>query len=134
MQLDLAAAQGGGKGETAKQPCKDKLVIARVPYSPDRAQSGVEVKVKLPDGRELADDVVVEDVFVVAIGDSFASGESNPDRPVSVQRRARDGLRPEAHCATRSRADRQRRRRRLGPAASALPRPTTVDRRSCRAG
>ena len=39
--------------------------------------------VKLPDGRELADpEVVVEDVFVVALGDSFASGESNPDRPV----------------------------------------------------
>ena len=39
--------------------------------------------VKLPDGRELADsDVVVEDLFVVALGDSFASGESNPDKPV----------------------------------------------------
>jgi len=39
--------------------------------------------VKLPDGRELVDrDVVVEDLFIVALGDSFASGESNPDRPV----------------------------------------------------
>ena len=39
--------------------------------------------VKLPDGRELAEpEVVVEDLFIVALGDSFASGESNPDRPV----------------------------------------------------
>src|SRR5439155_78226 len=63
--------------------CKDKLTIARVPYSLDPAHSGVSVTVKLPDGRDLADrNVVVEDLFVVALGDSFASGESNPDRPV----------------------------------------------------
>jgi hypothetical protein len=54
-----------------------------VPYALDRAQSGVAVTVKLPDGRELAEpDVVVEDLFIAALGDSFASGESNPDRPV----------------------------------------------------
>jgi hypothetical protein len=73
----------GGKVETKKLACKDKLTIARVPYSLDRANSGVSVTVKLPDGRELAErDVVVEDLFIVAFGDSFASGESNPDRPV----------------------------------------------------
>ena len=59
------------------------MTIARVPYASDRARSGVSVRVKLPDGRELAEqDVVVEDLFIVALGDSFASGESNPDRPV----------------------------------------------------
>jgi len=73
----------GGKPETKKLACKDKLTIARVPYALDRASSGVSVAVKLPDGRELVDrDVVVEDLFIVALGDSFASGESNPDRPV----------------------------------------------------
>lgn len=73
----------GGKAETKKLACKDKLTIARVPYALDRAQSGVSVTVKLPDGRELVDrEVVVEDLFIVALGDSFASGESNPDRPV----------------------------------------------------
>ena len=72
-----------GKIETRKQPCKDTLTIARVPYSLDTAKSGVSVAVKLPDGREFSErDVVVEDVFIVALGDSFASGESNPDRPV----------------------------------------------------
>jgi hypothetical protein len=75
---------GVGKGESRKQACKDKFVIKRVPYANERKLSGVSVKVQLPDGRELSDpEVVVEDVFVVALGDSFASGESNPDRPVT---------------------------------------------------
>src|SRR5262245_44760330 len=72
-----------GRVETRKQACKDRLTIARVPYSIDQRNSGVSVAVTLPDGRQFAErDVVVEDVFIVALGDSFASGESNPDRPV----------------------------------------------------
>ena len=78
------ARRPGSPAETHSQPCKDKLVIKRVPYSLDRNLSGVFVKVRLPNGTELADpDVVVQDLFVVALGDSFASGESNPDRPVT---------------------------------------------------
>ncbi|HVY57671.1 MAG TPA: hypothetical protein VHA77_07460, partial [Xanthobacteraceae bacterium] len=74
----------GGKAETQRQACKTKLVIKRVPFSLDRKVSGVSVKVQLPDGRVLSDpNVVVEDLFLVALGDSFASGESNPDRPVT---------------------------------------------------
>jgi hypothetical protein len=74
----------GGKTETKRLPCKDKLTIARVPHSLEPANSGVSVTVKLPDGSTLADpDVVVKDLFIVAFGDSFASGESNPDRPVT---------------------------------------------------
>src|SRR5215471_13288791 len=77
------ARKAGGKTESKRIACTDKLTIARVPYAPDRSQSGVSVTVKLPDGRELAEpNVVVEDLFIVALGDSFASGESNPDRPV----------------------------------------------------
>ena len=74
--------RAGGKAESRRIPCRDKLTIARVPFALDRAHSGVAVAVKLPDGRELAEQVVVEDLFIVALGDSFASGESNPDRPV----------------------------------------------------
>ena len=74
---------GAGKGEALKQPCKKQFVIKRVPFSPDTKVSGATVKVTLPDGRELSENVVVEDVLVVAIGDSFMSGESNPDKPVS---------------------------------------------------
>ncbi|BBF94253.1 hypothetical protein [Blastochloris tepida] len=73
----------GGRVETRRQACKVPLVIARVPYSPDAAESGVSVSVTLPTGQVLADpDVVVEDLLIVALGDSFASGDSNPDRPV----------------------------------------------------
>ena len=74
----------GAPVETRTQPCNAKLVIKRVPFSLDRALSGVSVKVRLPNGTQLDDaDVAVEDLFVVAFGDSFASGESNPDRPVT---------------------------------------------------
>ena len=72
-----------GKSESAKLPCKSAFVIKRVPYSPDARVSGGEVKVKLPDGREFAEAIAVQDMLVVAMGDSFMSGESNPDRPVS---------------------------------------------------
>jgi lysophospholipase L1-like esterase len=74
---------GAGKGETIKQACKKPFVIKRVPYSHDTKVSGATVKVTMPDGRELTETVIVEDVLVVAMGDSFMSGESNPDRPVS---------------------------------------------------
>jgi hypothetical protein len=76
--------KAGMQAETKKQACNAKLVIKRVPFSFDRAVSGVSVKVQLPNGIALADpNVTVDDVFVVAMGDSFASGESNPDRPVT---------------------------------------------------
>ncbi len=78
------ARRPGSPVETRSQPCNAKLVIKRVPYSLDRNASGVSVKVQLPNGSVLADpDVIVEDLLVVALGDSFASGESNPDRPVT---------------------------------------------------
>jgi hypothetical protein len=78
------APRRGGAAETHTQPCNAKLVIKRVPFSLDRNASGVSVAVRLPNGTELTDpNVVVEDLLVVALGDSFASGESNPDRPVT---------------------------------------------------
>ena len=91
----------GGKPETKKLACKQKLTITRVPYSLDRKVSGVAVSVKLPDGRELTDpEVVVDDVLVVALGDSFASGESNPDRPVTFS-----GIRQMVYDPTMNRDD-----------------------------
>ena len=115
---------GAGKGESVKQPCKNKFVIKRVPFSPDAKVSGVNVKVTLPDGRELTEAVVVEDVLVVAIGNSFMSGESNPDRPVSFsasremvydpsmsndrEQLASRGVRQGARRTLRPRLDRQR--------------------------
>ncbi|RAI46098.1 hypothetical protein CH341_00600 [Rhodoplanes roseus] len=75
--------RAGPPGETVRQSCKSPFVIKRLPFSTNRSVSGASVSVRLPDGREFADpNVIVEDVLVVAMGDSFASGESNPDRPV----------------------------------------------------
>ena len=73
----------GGKSETRKDVCVTPLKIPRVPFSLDPAVSGVAVQVVLPDGRTLSEQIVVEDRLIVALGDSFASGESNPDRPVT---------------------------------------------------
>ena len=75
----------GPNGKSGKRtlPCADKFVIDRVPYTHDAAASGAVVKVTLPDGRELSETVIVEDLLVVGIGDSFSSGDSNPDKPVS---------------------------------------------------
>lgn len=76
--------KAGGRAESRKLACAAALVIPRVPFALDRAVSGVRVEVTLPDGRTLTDgNVSVDDVLVVAMGDSFASGESNPDRPVT---------------------------------------------------
>jgi hypothetical protein len=78
------ARSGAGKVETRKLACNDKLTIARVPYSQNRTASGVAVSVRAPDGREFSDrEVIVDDLLIVAVGDSFASGESNPDKPVT---------------------------------------------------
>ncbi|MGM4988670.1 hypothetical protein [Tardiphaga sp. 841_E9_N1_2] len=74
----------GSRTETTTQSCATPLKITRLPYAVDRSLSGASVQVKLPDGRTLNDpQVVVEDLFIVALGDSFASGESNPDVPVT---------------------------------------------------
>lgn len=70
--------------ETKSQPCKDELLIESVPYSQNRARSGVTVAVTLAGGETFRDEnVIVEDILVVSLGDSFASGESNPDRPIT---------------------------------------------------
>ena len=81
--------KAGGKAESKTLACKDKLTIARVPYSHSTAASSGVARHGEAAGRPRAGraEVVVEDLFIVALGDSFASGESNPDRPVHVQRR-----------------------------------------------
>jgi hypothetical protein len=80
--------RSGAPSASKSQPCSQKLIIDRVPFSNDRAASGVAVEVELPGGAKFADpDVVVDDVLVVSLGDSFASGESNPDRPVTFGNR-----------------------------------------------
>jgi hypothetical protein len=122
---------GNGQGGRKPQPCAAKFVIERVPFSLDPAASGVSVTVQLPDGRELTEpNVTVEDLFVVAIGDSFASGESNPDRPVTfsaVREMFYDPLNAQ-EVATRNFRGSQEPKR--APAEMIAPLPQVVDWRS----
>ena len=68
------------RGSSLTVPC-DVVVKLEIPY-PGGAQVGVEVG-----GRRIADtDVRIDDVLIVGIGDSFGSGEGNPDVPVRLSR------------------------------------------------
>lgn len=57
----------------------DAPMELKIPYP-----SGADVAVRLPNGETLRQRVVVKDAFVVGIGDSFGSGEGNPDVPVTL--------------------------------------------------
>lgn len=66
-------------------------ITARIPFEPTRpdAEQGVSVSVTLPDGTELpAQRIAVKDRLIVGIGDSFSSGEGNPDSPVEIDRQS----------------------------------------------
>jgi lysophospholipase L1-like esterase len=64
------------RGQSLRQKCSDEATLA-IPY-PTGARVTVEIG-----GQEVArTDVVVRDLLVAAMGDSFGSGEGNPDLPV----------------------------------------------------
>ena len=73
----LTAPQGkGGRGKAVTLPC-DMPVQLELPYP-----GGAWVQVEIG-GRKVAEvSAKVTDLFVVGMGDSFASGEGNPDVPV----------------------------------------------------
>jgi lysophospholipase L1-like esterase len=60
----------------------NETINLRVPYG--RA-TPVSVEVSSAEGTQtLTDDIRVRDIFVAGLGDSIASGEGNPDRPVAL--------------------------------------------------
>jgi hypothetical protein len=77
----LTAPRGGAvRGDAVVQACSE-AVHFDVPY-PGGATVTVEIG-----GREVAStDVNVRDLLIVGLGDSFASGEGNPDVPVLFSR------------------------------------------------
>lgn len=78
----LTAPGGGAKlrGEAVDQPCDEPARLS-IPY-PDGALIEVQVG-----GRQVAaSQANVTDLFIVGMGDSFASGEGNPDVPVRFSR------------------------------------------------
>ncbi len=74
----LTAPKGGPvrRGSALKRPCSE-IVRLDVPYP-----YGLKVTVEIGGNEVAATDVVVRDIFVVGVGDSFGSGEGNPDIPV----------------------------------------------------
>jgi hypothetical protein len=71
---------GKSRADAVTKPCSETLVVD-VPY-PDGAAIMVEIA-----GRPVAQaDVKVRDLLVAGMGDSFASGEGNPDGPVRFSR------------------------------------------------
>ncbi len=69
-----------GSQKTQRAPCLGAVVID-IPY-PHGAQVRVEIG-----GLQIAKEIMkVEDLFIVGMGDSFASGEGNPDVPVRFSR------------------------------------------------
>ncbi len=78
----LTAPKGGSdiRGKAITQTC-DEPVKLEVPYP---GEVGLKVEIG---GREVLQAVAkVRDIFVVAMGDSFGSGEGNPDIPVRFSR------------------------------------------------
>ncbi len=66
--------------QKVSQDCTAPVKL-NIPYP-----KGARITVMM-NGREIAwQDITVKDIFVVGIGDSFASGEGNPDHPVQLSR------------------------------------------------
>lgn len=63
------------------QPC-DQVAAFHVPFP-----QGARLNLYISDGRQLQKIIKVEDILVVGMGDSFASGEGNPDVPVRFDRK-----------------------------------------------
>jgi hypothetical protein len=83
--------RGDPSKKTKKQvaACKEKITIGEVPFAQDQTASGIAITVKLASGRVIPEqEIVVHDRLVVSLGDSFSSGEGNPDVPVKFSRTA----------------------------------------------
>lgn len=78
----LTAPRSGSemRGKSVAQPCNDPFLV-EAPYP-----AGVGIKVEIGGREVLQADITVKDIFIVGAGDSFASGEGNPDVPVRFSR------------------------------------------------
>ncbi len=82
-------APAAPRARAPKQSCKNKLRDQARALFADAASPAAPSRSRCPTGASSTENVAVEDVLVVAMGDSFMSGESNPDRPVTFSPRAR---------------------------------------------
>lgn len=72
-----------GDGEPITAPCDDP-VTADLPYP-----NGAAISVAVEGESAISTDAQVKDLLIVGLGDSFASGEGNPDVPVQFDANAR---------------------------------------------
>ncbi len=76
----VVALKGGKVLSEDRRACNQRVTFS-IPYP-----SGASVRVQPSGGEEVREDIRVRDLFIVGIGDSFASGEGNPDVPVKLSR------------------------------------------------
>lgn len=78
----LTAPNGGKRlrGMAVMQPC-DQPVVLKIPYP-----YGATIEVRVGDRPIAVSQARVKDLFIVGMGDSFGSGEGNPDIPVRFSR------------------------------------------------
>jgi lysophospholipase L1-like esterase len=67
-----------GQSPLQQAPC-DETIRATIPY-PD----GATISVNVQGERPISIDAHVQDLMIVGLGDSFGSGEGNPDTPVTL--------------------------------------------------
>ena len=75
-----AKPRGDGQTQKAVQSCSEPVKFD-IPY-PD----GAQVEVDFGGGEPAIANIKVKDLFIVGMGDSFGSGEGNPDIPVRFSR------------------------------------------------
>ncbi len=74
--ITSSLAEGDGGESLLTRPCKEPVLFS-APYP-----SGLAVRVEIGGITVASTEVKVRDIFVVGLGDSFGSGEGNPDVPV----------------------------------------------------
>jgi hypothetical protein len=67
-----------GAGPEVKAPC-DEAITADLPYP-----EGASISVNVEGERPISIDAKAKDILILGLGDSFASGEGNPDIPVKL--------------------------------------------------
>lgn len=72
-----------GENPAIEKPCSETIADQRVP---DKKSTAVHVVARTAAGQTIAGDasVLAQDFLIVGLGDSIASGEGNPDRPIAL--------------------------------------------------
>jgi hypothetical protein len=72
-----------GDGAANIVPC-DEAALLQIPFP-----TGATISVNVEGEQPISTEVAIKDLLIVGMGDSFASGEGNPDRPVEMSTEGR---------------------------------------------